>query len=65
MKDMGTRPDHGNAAKRREVEVPHPSYQPNARELKEDLRLKGTFQDAMKALIRPVKLLKVMPKREK
>ena len=29
----------------REVEVPHPSYQPTAKELSEDLRLKGTFED--------------------
>ena len=49
----------------REVEVPHPSYQPNARELKEDLRLKGTFEDAVKALVRPVRVRKVMPKRAK
>ncbi len=49
----------------REVKVPHPSYQPNARELKEDLRLKGTFEDAVKALLLPVKVRKVMPKRAK
>ena len=46
-----------------EVEVPHPSYQPNAKELREDLRLKGTFADAIKALLRPVHVRKVMPKR--
>ena len=45
------------------VEVPHPSYQPTAKELREDLRLKGTFEDGIKALLRPVRVRKVMPKR--
>ena len=62
MKGMANQ--NGNE-KRSEVEVPHPSYQPNARELNEDLRLKGTFEDAIKALIRPVKIRRVMPKRAK
>ena len=44
------------------VEVPHPSYQPSAKELREDLRLKGTFEDGIKALLSPVKIRKVMPK---
>ena len=43
------------------VEVPHPSYQPTAKELREDLRLKGTFEDAIKALVRPVLVHQVMP----
>ena len=47
--------------KRRTVEVPHPSYQPNARELKADLRLKETFKDVVKALVRPVCVRLVMP----
>ncbi len=45
------------------VEVPHPSYQPTAKELREDLRLPGTFKDAVKALLRTVRVRKVMPKR--
>ena len=45
------------------VEVPDPSYQPSRSELREDLRLKGTFADAVKALVRPVKVRKVMPGR--
>ena len=44
------------------IELPHPSYQPSAKELREDLRLKGTFRDAVKALLRPVRARKVMPK---
>ena len=39
---------------------PH-SYQPTAEELREDLRLKGTFKDAVKALLRPVTMRKVLP----
>ena len=44
-----------------EVEAPHPSYQPSAKELREDLRLKGTFEDAVKALVRPFSVRQVMP----
>ena len=47
------------------IEVPHPSYQPTAKELREDLRLKGTFEDAVKALVRPVKIRRAMLKRAK
>ena len=43
------------------VSVPHPSYQPTAKELREDLRLKGRFEDAVKALVRPVSVRQVMP----
>ena len=45
----------------REVEVPHPSYQPTVKELREDLRLKGQFEDAVKALVSPVRMRQVMP----
>ena len=48
-------------SRRRTIEVPHPSYQPNVLELKADLRLKGTFKDAVKALVRPVRVRRVMP----
>jgi hypothetical protein len=44
-----------------EVEIVHPSYQPTAKELRKDLRLKGTFEDAVKALVRPVTMRKVIP----
>ena len=45
----------------REIELLHHTYQPNARELKEDLQLEGTFEDAIKALVRPVLVHQVMP----
>ena len=51
--------------KPRTVEVPHPSYQPNVRELKDDLRLEGTFKDAIKALVSPAKIRRVMPNRRR
>ena len=41
------------------VEVPPTDYQPTAKELREDLRLKGTFEDAIKALVRPVRVRQV------
>ena len=47
----------------REVEVPDSSYQPNAEELRQDLRLQGTFEDAIKALVAPVRIRRVMPRK--
>ena len=49
----------------REVEIVHQSYQPSRAELREDLRIKGTFEDAIKALVRPVRVRKVMPRKRK
>ena len=49
----------------RTVDVVDPSYQPTRAELREDLRLKGTFEDAIKALVRPVKVRYVTPKKRK
>ena len=46
----------------RKVEVPDSSYQPNREELQQDLRREGTFEDAIKALVKPVKIKRVMPK---
>ena len=43
------------------VDVPHTDYQPSVKELREDLRLNGTFEDAIKALVRPVRVRQVMP----
>ena len=45
------------------VRVPHSSYQPSAKELREDLRPtgKGQFEDAVKALVRPVRVRQGMP----
>ena len=43
------------------MEVSDRTYQPSHAELREDLRLKGTFEDAMKELVQPVKVRKIMP----
>ena len=45
----------------RTVDVVDPTYQPSRAELREDLRLKGTFQGAIKALVQPVKMRYVKP----
>ena len=45
------------------LRVPHTSYQPSAKELRDDLRLKGRFEDAVKALVSPVRVRQVMPKK--
>ena len=47
----------------REVEEPDPSCQPNAAELRQDLRLKGTFEEAIMALVAPVRIRRVMPRK--
>ena len=43
------------------IEGPGRSYQPSRAELREELQLKGTFEEVLTALVRPVKLGKVMP----
>ncbi len=59
MKTRKAPPEH------REVKIIHPSYQPSAAELREDLRLEGTFEDAIKGLVKPVKVRYVLPKNVK
>ncbi len=55
------KPTRPTSTDRPVVRVPHSSYQPTAKELGEDLRLEGTFEDAVKALVRPVRVRQVMP----
>ena len=40
----------------REVEVVHPSYQPSTAELNEDTRVDATFEEAVQALVQPVRI---------
>ena len=40
----------------REVEVVHPSYQPPRAELNEDMRVEATFEEAVQALAKPVRI---------
>ena len=49
--------------KHRKVEVPYPSYQPNAEELCHKLRPRGIFEDAVKALPAPVRICRDMPRK--
>ena len=58
-KKYGERSEH-----LRDVEVPHPSYQPTAAELREDLRVSATFEEAVKAVTAPARVRCVMPSRE-
>ena len=46
------------------IDVLDSSYQPNRKELQEDLRLKGTFEQAVKALVQPVELRKAMSRKK-
>ena len=41
------------------VEIPEQSYQPSKKELEADIGLSGTFEDAVKALVQPVKVRRV------
>ena len=52
------------STKPRDVNIVHPSYQPNWAELREDLRVDATFEELAKAVVRPVKVRYVKtPKR--
>ena len=55
---MGTRKGPRIAAKDRprDVEVAHPSYQPSKAELEEDMRVNASFEEAVDALTRPVRM---------
>lgn len=47
------------------VDIVHPSYQPNAAELREDLRIPATFDEAVGALAKPVRVNYVKSPRER
>ncbi len=49
----------------RTVDVVDPSYQPSRSELREDLRVDGTFRELGKAVVQPVKVRYVKPKKPK
>ena len=40
----------------REVEIVHSSYQPTKAELEEDIRVDATFEEAVQALVSPVRI---------
>ena len=41
------------------VDLPDESYQPSVAELREPIRLPGTFEDAIKALVSPVNVRRI------
>ena len=41
------------------VDLPDERYQPSVAELREPIRLPGTFEDAIKALVSPVKVRRI------
>ena len=47
----------------RTVDVVNPSYQPNREQLREDLRVDATFKQLSKAVVQPVKVRYVKPKK--
>ena len=47
----------------RTVDVVDPSYQPSRKQLREDLRVDATFEELSKAVIQPVKIRYVKPKK--
>ena len=40
----------------REVEIAHPSYQPSKAELEADMRVNASFEEAVDALVKPVRM---------
>ena len=51
--------------KRPVVTVAHPSYQPSVAELREDQRIKATFDQAVDALTKPVEVDYVKPQKKR
>ena len=43
-----------------EVEIVHPSYQPSKAELEADLRVEASFEEAVDALAKPVRIRHIM-----
>ena len=47
------------------VELPHYTYQPSVAELNEDMRVDATFAELVKAVLQPVKIRYVTPRKRK
>lgn len=58
-KNSNLRQQPEGASPRRVVEIPDQSYQPSKAELEEPIRVSGTFHDAVKALVQPVKVRRI------
>ena len=46
-----------------EIEIIHPNYQPSKSELEEDMRIDATFEEAIQALVRSVRV-RYIPRRK-
>ena len=47
------------------IELPHHSYQPSVAELNEDIRVDTSFEELVNAVLQPVKIRYVMPRKRK
>jgi hypothetical protein len=47
------------------IELPHHSYQPSVAELNEDMRVDASFEELVKAVLQPVRVRYVMPRKRK
>ncbi|MDE0101412.1 MAG: hypothetical protein OXN89_03450 [Bryobacterales bacterium] len=47
------------------IELPHHSYQPSVAELNEDMRVDASFEELVKAVLRPAKIRYVIPRKRK
>ena len=54
--DDDSRPASVAKPRAREVEIVNPDYQPSAAELEEDVRVDATFDQAVDALTKPVRI---------
>ena len=60
---MPKQPKKPKQPQTRTVDVVDPSYQPSRSELREDLRVDATFKELSKAVVQPVKVRYVKPKK--
>lgn len=51
--------------KPRQIELPHHTYQPSRAELSEDHRVDATFEEVVAAVLQPVKIRYVTPRKRK
>ena len=71
--ERGARKDYTTIGSQRSVrsaspgksKCPGPYCQPNAEDLRQDSRHKGTFEDAIEALVAPVRICRVMPRKRR
>ena len=60
-----SKPQHQSPRRVASIMLIHPSYQPSAKELREDLRIEATFEELTAAVVRPVKIRYVKPERKR